>query len=102
MDNKLVHVLSTTFEPTEITTVNRKQKNGSKKSVSCPVVIPQYTKRMEGVDRFDQKRSTYIVGRRSKRWWLRLFYFIIDAAITNSFILYSSITRSGKSITNLQ
>lgn len=102
MDSKLVHLLSTAFDPTETTTVTRTQKDGSKKLLNCPVVIPQYTNRMGGVDRFDQKRSTYIVGRRSKRWWLRLFYFIIDAAITNAFILYSSISRSGKPITNLQ
>lgn len=43
---------------------------------------------MGGVDRFDQMKSTYSVGRRSKKWWLRIFYFLLDASITNSYLLY--------------
>ena len=69
------------------TSVTRTQKDGSKISVKCPLVTKEYTRRMGGVDRFDQLKSTYTVGRRSKKWWLRIFYFLMDASITNAFIL---------------
>lgn len=93
-DTKLVTLLTTAFHPKiNKTFCNRTQKDGSKKAIQCPLTILQYTERMGGVDRFDQLRSTYEVGRRSKRWWLRIFYFCVDLAITNSFLLYSKNKR---------
>lgn len=41
----------------------------------------------------DQKRAQYAVGRRSRKWWTRIFYFLIDVAITNAFILHKTNTR---------
>lgn len=88
-DTKIVTLLTTAFHPTvDKTFCDRKQRDGSKKAIPCPTTVLQYTERMGGVDRFDQKRSTYEVGRKSRRWWLRIFYFCIDLAITNSFLLY--------------
>lgn len=55
----------------------RKQKAGKKIEVKCPQMIKEYTKRMGGVDKFDQKRGTYRVGRQSKRLWLRIFSFVL-------------------------
>lgn len=94
MDTKQVNVLSTAFHPSTVTTVSHTQKDGKKADIPCPVAISEYTKRMGGVDRFDQKRLSYTVGRRSRRWWLRIFYFFIDAALTNTFILFLSIPRT--------
>jgi len=42
-----------------------------------------------GVDRFDQRRERYAVGRRSLKWRHRLLYFLIDLAIVNSFITWN-------------
>lgn len=68
----------------------RTQKDGTKKAIDCHLAVKEYTKRMGGVDRFDQVKSSYSVGRRSKRWWVRIFYFLLDASITNV-ILYCTI-----------
>ncbi|CAB3247092.1 unnamed protein product [Arctia plantaginis] len=84
MDTKLVNILSTAM---------RTQKDGRKQEVPCPLGVVEYTKRMGGVDRFDQKRGTYPVARRSRRWWMRLYYFMVDAAITNAYILYAQKVR---------
>lgn len=102
MDTKPVYVLSTAFFPKDKATCNRTQKDGSKEAVVCPMGILEYTKRMGGVDRFDQKRGTYPVARRSRRWWMRIFYFFIDAAITNAYILYTQNSRVRYPVTNLQ
>lgn len=57
MDNKPVCMLSTAHNPKEMSSVQRKVKDGSKKSVPCPKVVEVYNKRMGGVDRFDQLRE---------------------------------------------
>lgn len=90
-DSKEVLLMSNAFHPKVAQThVTRTEKDGSKKNVPCPLVVKEYNKRMGGVDHFDQLKGTYSVGRRSKRWWLRLFYFLIDTSITNAFLLYKS------------
>jgi hypothetical protein len=43
---------------------------------------------MGGVDRSDRMVRTYSVSRVSKKWWFRLFYYLLDTAIANSYILY--------------
>lgn len=71
-------------------------KEHNELDVNLPNSILQYTKRMGGVDRFDQKRSTYDTGRKSRKFWMRLFYFQLDAAIVNSYILYQTTHRNPK------
>ena len=51
-------------------------------------VVKIYTKYMGGVDRSDRLVRTYSVSRQSKKWWYRLFYYLLDTALANSFILY--------------
>lgn len=94
-DTKEVLLLSNAFHPkVGKTTILRTRKDGIKKKIDCPLAIKEYTKRMGGVDRFDQIKSTYAVGRKSKRWWLRIFYFLLDTSITNAFLLYCQNTNS--------
>lgn len=101
-DTKEVLFLTNAFHPkVGKTTVQRAQKGGTKEVVKCPKVVKEYTKRMGGVDLFDQVKGTYSVGRRSKRWWLRIFYFFVDASLTNAFILYCLTSRVEK-LTNLE
>ena len=54
-----------------------------------PVI--QYTRRMGGVDRADQRIGCYSVSRRSRRWWLRIFYYMLDMAVVNAHILHTSV-----------
>lgn len=87
-DNKDVTLLSTFHNPKDVVFVTRKQKDGSKEIVFCPEVVRTYNNIMGGVDRFDQLRERYELGRKSRKWWHRLFYFFVDLAIINSFQLY--------------
>jgi hypothetical protein len=48
-----------------------------------------YSKYMGGVDRSDRMVRTYSVSRQSKKWWYRLFYYLLDTALANSYILYT-------------
>ncbi|GFX82710.1 piggyBac transposable element-derived protein 4 [Trichonephila clavipes] len=49
---------------------------------------------MGGVDRFDQRKEIYLIGRRSVRWAHSIFYFLIGLAIINSFILWQGSKRN--------
>ena len=43
---------------------------------------------MGGVDKLDQYRSYYNVGRSGKKWWRYIFYNIFNIALINSYIIY--------------
>ncbi|GBP44753.1 PiggyBac transposable element-derived protein 4 [Eumeta japonica] len=53
--------------------------------------IADYTLSMGGVDRFDHFRSSYPINRKSRKFWMRLFLFMLDSAIINSYITYTTI-----------
>jgi len=93
MDNKEVTLLSTSYSPKDVSEVNRRAKDGSQNAVSCPLAIAEYNRIMGGVDRFDQLRERYAVGRRSIKWWHRILYWLIDLAVVNSFIMYKANKR---------
>ncbi|XP_051167624.1 piggyBac transposable element-derived protein 4-like [Leptopilina boulardi] len=90
MDKKLVYFLSNYHDPSETTIVNRKQKDGSLLAVNCPVVASDYNKHMGYVDYSDRLVATYKIDRKSKRWWLRLFWYFVDVTVVNSFIIFKN------------
>lgn len=55
---------------------------------------------MGGVDRFDQLRTPYAVSKKISKWWKRIFYFLVEAVITNAFILYISNSRNHMPMTH--
>jgi len=93
MDSKFVYAISNYFCPKETTTVLRRNKTGERETVYCPKVIAEYNKIMGGVDKFDQLHERYAVGRRSTKWWHRIFYYLVDMAIVNSFILMNTARK---------
>jgi len=90
-DTKDVHLLSTAFNPSTERSVQRTQKDRNAATVNCPETTIEYTKRMGGVDRLDERRGRYSVSRRSRRWWLRIFYLLVDCCVVDAHILDSSV-----------
>ena len=89
-DTKVVTMLSTNSQPTAQHSVLRRKKDGSRVDVPCPDAIVQYNKYMGGVDRNDQLRKYYGVRLKSRKSYKYIFWFILDVAITNAFILLSN------------
>ncbi|XP_050301506.1 piggyBac transposable element-derived protein 5-like [Anthonomus grandis grandis] len=87
-DKEAVHILTNHHDPTVKSSVQRKQKDGSKIPVPCPMAPVDYKSNMNFVDRFDQKKSSYELDRKSKKWWMRIFFHLIDCCVVNSFTLY--------------
>lgn len=88
MDRKPVCFLSSVHNPRKVSTVLRRQRNGIRIEVGCPEVVKVYNQSMGGVDKFDQLRECYAVGRRSVKWWHRIFYYLLDLAIVNGFVMW--------------
>lgn len=89
-DTKSV-LLASNYHGTEKTTVLRKNKQGVSTEIPCPQIIKDYNNYMGGVDHADQLRVTYGVARRSKKWWHRLFWGMIDILFVNAYIIYKDL-----------
>ena len=85
---KPVRVLSSVTNTTApVTTVKRKQKDGTSKDIPCPEPIKLYNMFMNGVDHSDQMRTEYSTARSCRWWWTYIFWFLVDLCVSNSFIL---------------
>ena len=85
-DNKLVTMLSTNCEKGE-RNVQRKQKNGSRNTLSCPLNIIKYNWFMGGVDRTDQLRKYYTIRLKSRKVYKYVFRFLFEVVLVNTYIL---------------
>jgi hypothetical protein len=84
-------LVASNFHGSEEGCVKRTQKDGTKLKVSAPMSVVDYNKYMGGVDQADRLRAVYGVDRRSKKWWHRLFWGILDMAFVNSYVIFSDI-----------
>ena len=91
-----VIMLSTEFSAT-MTTVQLGRNRGE---VQKPLVIDKYNQSMNGVDRSDQNSVYYSFIRKSRKWWRKLFFWLVEVAVVNSFILYQ--LHSHPTTTHLQ
>lgn len=86
-----IHVAETTDGPT---TVSRRVEKGVRTDVPCPPAVIDYIKYMRGVDRADQLIELYNAGRKSRKWWKRLFFHLLECSILNAHIIYKSVSTS--------
>ena len=71
-DNKDVYALST-YEVDVLTSVRRRHE-GETTQICCPNIISSYNSSMGGVDLTDHYMSYYSVGRKTMKWWHRVFW----------------------------
>nr|XP_023016389.1 piggyBac transposable element-derived protein 4-like [Leptinotarsa decemlineata] len=87
-DNRSLHILSNYHDPENVCEVQRKEKDGTIKPVTCPAAVIDYNHNMNFVDKFDQLLASYKTDRRSKKWWHRIMFYLLDAAVVNSYCIY--------------
>ncbi|XP_054269611.1 piggyBac transposable element-derived protein 4-like [Macrosteles quadrilineatus] len=56
-----------------------------------PDVVIDYIKHMGGVDRSDHFVSSYQFMRRTKKWYRKMFFWFLEVAIINSYLLYKDV-----------
>ena len=66
-----------------------------------PEAIIEYNKYMGGVDHADQLLSYYGFPHRTVKWWRRAFFYLFDAAVVNSYIMYCQ-TINGRHLSHEQ
>lgn len=93
-DKRLVSLLST-IHGDDTVSVERRSRHavGGHEVVEKPEAITEYNKYMGGVDRGDQLLSYYGFPHRTVKWWRRAFFFLVDVAIVNSYIMYCEQSR---------
>ena len=96
-DNKDVYAFFTVHSD-PLTTVGR-QVDKETKDIDCTQIISEYNKYMGGVDLADQTMCYYSVGRKTMKWWRRVFWRMHDQAITNAFVIYK---ENNPNATNMQ
>ena len=91
-DKCLVTLLSTAASPWEpgLSVLRRVPGMRGQLVVPASPILLQYQEYMRGVDVGDQIRANYSSQLRSHKWWHKLFFFILDQSVVNSYVVYSS------------
>ena len=95
-------VMSTNYQPSGTGTVIRKQKDGTSVHIPCPESIISYKKFMGGVDQGDQLHGYYRCRSKSRKLYKYVFFFLLDVAITNAYILMKHRSCPFKNIKSFQ
>jgi len=96
-DRRPIYFLSTYHDPTTMTSINRKNRDGTISAVSCPQLVVDYNSFMGGVDHNAQMCKLY-KPRRHYRWPRRLFIKCIMWACYDAFVIaqqYVPCRRAG-------
>jgi Transposase IS4 len=73
----------------------RRQQGGRRIECDRPTTIEEYNQYRGGVDLADQRRKhcdSTIMGQH--RWWLKLFYYLLDVATANALVLCNEAMQS--------
>lgn len=88
-DNKLVTLASTYVGAEPAETVNRYDKKQRRQiTIPCPKIIKDYNAHMGGVDLMDSFLGRYRIEIKSTKWYIRLFYHMIDMAVIKPWVLF--------------
>ena len=69
--------------------VHRVLGNNQSAIVSKSVVISNYTQYMSGVDTADHFCGSYAFLRKTRKWWCKMFFWLMEVAIVNNYMLYN-------------
>ena len=93
LDRKLVTIMSTNCQPDASGTVLRGMQDGSRCHAPSPssCITPTWVEWTEGI--------SYVATTKSRKFYKYIFYFLLDVAITNAFILTKHHTANGSKMT---
>ena len=80
--------MSTANDPDAITSVKRRQKDGTHIAIPCPESTKSYNINMGAVDTGDQLRGYYRCRTKFRKFYMYVYTFLKDVVITNGFILH--------------
>ena len=63
-------------------------RNSYRQTLLKPQAVDLYNHNMNGVDVADQLTVFYPFIRKISKWWRKLFFWLVEVAVINSYILY--------------
>ncbi len=87
-DKKLILLLYNHIDPKLQTSMTRWGEDGATYQLGCPQAISDYFHHARAVDVINQLHYSYLPGRKSRKCWTRLVWWLIDICILNSFRLW--------------
>lgn len=91
-DKRDVYILSSKHETAEMTEPDKNRFNCTSK----PKCVIEYNKGMIGIDRQDQMLACFPVMRKCMKGYRKVFFYLFDIALFNSYILFNKINTSKK------
>ena len=82
-------IMLTSSWPHEMVTVSSRRTTQTK-----PLVVDRYNQSMNGFDRADQYTVYYSFVRRSVKWWRKVFLWVMEVAVVNSYILHKCTSQT--------
>ena len=80
-------VMLSTQSSAEMTTVHRRW---NQETIEKPVVVNEYNHSINGVDTADQNSVYYRFICKMRKWWSKLFFWLLEVTVVNSYLLYKA------------
>jgi hypothetical protein len=87
-DKRLILLLYNHIDPKQLTTMQRWGEDGVIYQLGCPQAIRDYFHHARAVDVINQLHYSYLPGRKSRKCWTRLVWWLIDICILNAYRLW--------------
>src|SRR5678816_3110210 len=90
--NKSVHLLSNYagIEPHD-RCLRWEAKENKYVDIERPFVVQEYNKYMGRVDLADMLIKLYRINFKSRKWYTRIFYYLLDLSVVNAWLLYRRV-----------
>lgn len=89
VDNSTVQLTSNYIGVEPVSTIKRWNKTEMDRTdVPCPQIVKSYNQSMGGVDLVDMLISLYRIKVKTRRWYIKIFWHLVDVAKVNGWILY--------------
>ena len=76
-------MMSSACSSKPVSVTSRRERVSSK-----PAVVNSYNHSMNGVDIADQLTVFYSLVRKTRKWWRKLFFYLLEVSVVNSYLLY--------------
>ena len=87
-DNKSVLISSNFLSIEPLSEVQRWDKKAKKYvAIRCPDIVKRYNEFMGGTDLYDMFMSLYKIGHKSKKWYRRIFFWVLSSCVVQSCLL---------------
>ena len=89
-DKRQVNLASTIHNANTFQRRQRTRNPEHKRVVEKPVTIELYTGFMGGVDRADQILWTLLPFHKTVKWWIKVFFYLLEVSMVNARIIYQA------------